>query len=155
MGNASSSVQDPGQQCIVSMFPVQMHQIPSQQEPLFGECEEAMLTVSVSFGSSALFKWKGKSYSETEAHLCCLGHDGQCQDKFLHCTSPSLEQDRYVPLDQTTCSLLFLSEGGSGMLFANVCAGFISSCHGDSGKWRFFFFGFSLVPCACGRCWRG
>ena len=26
------------------------------------------------------------------------------------------------------------------MLFANVCAGFISSCYGDCGEWRFFGF---------------
>ena len=31
---------------------------------------------------------------------CCLGHgdilvmDGQCQDEFLHCTDPGLEQER-------------------------------------------------------------
>ena len=30
-------------------------------EPLFGECGEAKLIVSVSFGSSAVFKWKGQS----------------------------------------------------------------------------------------------
>ena len=47
-----------------------------------------------------LIKWKGKSCSDNEAHLCCLGHgdtlvmDGQCQDKFLHCTSPGVEHER-------------------------------------------------------------
>ena len=43
-------------------------------EPLFGECGEAKLIVSVSFGSQAFLKWKGKSCSDNEAHLCCLGH---------------------------------------------------------------------------------
>ena len=63
-------------------------------EPLFGECGEAKLIVSMSLGTSALFKWKGKSCPDSEAHLCCLGHgdslvmDGQCQDEFLHCTDP-------------------------------------------------------------------
>ena len=59
------------------------------------ESVEAKLIVSVSFGSSTLFKWKGKSCSVYEAHLCCLGHgdilvmDGQCQDEF-----PSLYESR-------------------------------------------------------------
>ena len=64
-------------------------------------CSESVkLIVSVSFGSQALFKWKGKSCPDGEAHLCCLGHgdilvmDGQCQDEFLHCTDPGLEQER-------------------------------------------------------------
>ena len=58
------------------------------------------LIVSVSFGSQALFKWKGKSCSDGEASSCCIGHgdilvmDGQCQDEFLHCTNPGLEQER-------------------------------------------------------------
>ena len=62
-------------------------------EPLFGECGETS-------GASALLKWKGKSCPDNEAHLCCLCHgdslvmDGQCQDAFLHCTDPCLEQER-------------------------------------------------------------
>ena len=66
-------------------------------EPLFGECGEAKLVVSVSFGSSAVFKWKGQSCPEYEGNSCCLGllvMDGQCQDEFLHCTDPGLEQER-------------------------------------------------------------
>ena len=69
-------------------------------EPLFGECGEAKLIVSVGLGNFALFKWKGKSCSDNEAHSCCLGHgdilvmDGQCEDEFLHCTDPGLEQER-------------------------------------------------------------
>ena len=66
----------------------------------------------LSFGSSAVFKWKGQSCPDDDANLCCLGRgdklvmDGQCQDKFLHRTDPCREQERkkrYVPLDHTTC----------------------------------------------------
>ena len=55
-------------------------------EPLFGERGEAKLIVSVSFGTPALFKWKGKSCPGNDGNSCCLGHgdilvmDGQCQD---------------------------------------------------------------------------
>ena len=72
----------------------------SDDEPLFGKCGDAKLIVSVSFGSSALFKWKRQSCSHNEAHLCWLGYggilvmDGQCQDEFLHRTDPGREQDR-------------------------------------------------------------
>ena len=38
-------------------------------EPLFGQCGEAKLIDSVSFGIRALFKWNGKSCSE--AGSCC------------------------------------------------------------------------------------
>ena len=56
--------------------------------------------VSVSFGTRALFKWKGKSCPDCEAFSCSLEHgdllvmDGQCQDEFLHCTDSGLEQER-------------------------------------------------------------
>ena len=72
----------------------------SDDEPLFGEYGEAKLNVSVSFGSSAVFRWKRQSCPDDEGHLCCLGHgdilvmDGQCQDKFLHRTDPCREQER-------------------------------------------------------------
>ena len=58
------------------------------------------LIVSVSFGTQAAFKWKGKSCPDGEAHLCCLGPgdilvlDGQGQDEFLHCADPGLDQER-------------------------------------------------------------
>ena len=54
----------------------------------------------MSFGSSAVFKWRRQSCPDDEGRLCFLGHgdilvmDGQCQDKFLHCTDPGLEQER-------------------------------------------------------------
>ena len=75
----------------------------SDNEPLFGERKEAKLNVSVSFGTQALFKWKGKSCPNSDANSCWLGHgdihvmDGQCQDEFLHClhcTDPGSEWER-------------------------------------------------------------
>ena len=41
---------------------------------MFGECGEAKLNVSVSFGTRALFKWKGKSCPDSEASSCWLDH---------------------------------------------------------------------------------
>ena len=118
-------------------------------EPLFGEFGEAKLVVSVSYGRSAVFKWKGQSCPDNEAQLCWLGHgdilvmDGQCQDEFLHCTDPGRDQDRinvtFRGIKQHAPSCSFLGTRVC-MLFANVCAGFISSCYGDSGKRLFLGF---------------
>ena len=72
----------------------------SDDEPLFGKRGEAKLIVSVSFGTQALFKWKGTSCPSTDGHSCWLAHcdilvvDGQCQDEFYHCTDPGYEQER-------------------------------------------------------------
>ena len=69
-------------------------------EPLFGECGDAKLIVSVSFGSTAVFSWRRQSCPDDEGHLCCLGNGdilvvgGQCQDEFLHRTDPGREQER-------------------------------------------------------------
>ena len=69
-------------------------------EPLFGECGEAKLIVSVSLGSSAVFRWRRQSCPDDEGHLCCLGHgdilvmDVQCQDEILHPTDPGRQQER-------------------------------------------------------------
>ena len=69
-------------------------------EPLFGKCGDAKLIVSVSLGSSTVFKWRRQSCPDDEGHMCCLGHgdilvmDGQCQDEFLHRTDPRQEQER-------------------------------------------------------------
>ena len=69
-------------------------------EPLFGENGEAKLIVSVSLGSTVLFRWRRQSCPDDEGHLCCFGHgdilvmDGRCQDKFLHRTDPCREQER-------------------------------------------------------------
>ena len=60
-------------------------------ELLFGERWESKLIVSVRFGTEALFKWKGKCCPDGEAGTCCFG---QCQDEFLRCTDPGLEQER-------------------------------------------------------------
>ena len=72
----------------------------SGDEQLFGEYGDAKLIVSVSFGSSALFKWRRQSCPADEGGSCRLGHgdilvmDGQCQDEFLHRTDPGREQER-------------------------------------------------------------
>ena len=72
----------------------------SDDEPLFGERGEPKLIVTVSFGTSALFKWKDKSCPGNVTNSCWLGHgdllvmDGQCQDEFLHCTDPGSDQER-------------------------------------------------------------
>ena len=75
------------------------------------------LIVSVSFGSQAPFRLKGKSCLDGDASSCYLGHgdknvmDGQCQDKTLHCTDPSLEQERtnvtfrWIRQHTTSCPL--------------------------------------------------
>ena len=87
-------------------------------EPLFGECGDAKLIVSVSSGSSAVFRWRRQSCPDDEGHLCWLGHgditvvDGQCQDEFLHRTDPGREQERinvmlrWVKQHVSSCPLL-------------------------------------------------
>ena len=113
-------------------------------EPLFGKCGDAKLIVSVSFGSSALFRWRRQSCSDDEGHLCWLGHgdvlvmDGQCQDEFLHCTDPGLEQERInvtfrwvrqraasCPLFKAgvACCLPTCAQGSSGPVMGNVGSG--------------------------------
>ena len=62
---------------------------------------DAKLIVSVSFGSSALFRWRRQSCSDDEGHLCWLGHgdilvmDGQCQGRVssLHELRPGFGTD--------------------------------------------------------------
>ena len=69
-------------------------------KPLFGKCGDAKLIVSVSFGSSALFRWRRQSCPDDKGHFIPLGHGdilvvgGQCQDEFLHRTDPGREQER-------------------------------------------------------------
>ena len=101
---------------------------------------DAKLIVSVSLGTFALFKWRRQSFSSDEGRSCRLDHgdilvmDGQCQDEFLHRTDPGREQERinitfrWVKQHVSSCPLL---KGRGGMLFANVCEGFISSCYGE------------------------
>ena len=63
-------------------------------------CGGAKLIVSVSLGSSAVFRCRRQSCPNDDGHLCWLGHgdilvmDGQCQDEFLHRTDPGREQER-------------------------------------------------------------
>ena len=89
----------------------------SDDEPLFRECGDAKLIVSVSLGSSAVFRWRRQSCSDDDGHLCCLGHGdilvmgGQCQEEFLHRTDPGREQERinltfrWVKQDVSSCPL--------------------------------------------------
>ena len=133
-------------------------------EFLFGECGEAKLIVSVSLGSTAVFRWKRQSCPDDEGHLCCLGHgdilvmDGQGQDEFLHRMDPGREQERINVTFRWSNNMfppvpLFM--GRSGMLFANVCARFICSCYWDFGVGHlafFVLFGFFWVCCTFGDC---
>ena len=72
----------------------------SDDEPLFGECGDPNLILSVSFGATALFKWTAKSCLDSAACSCWLDHgdllitDGRAQDECVHCTDPGLEQER-------------------------------------------------------------
>ena len=121
-------------------------------EPLFGECGEAKLIVSVSFGTTALLKWKGKSCPDSEAHLCCPGHgdilvmDGQCQDKFLRCTDPGLEQERinvtFRWIKQHVASCSFLKAGVACCLptYAQGSSVSVTGFVGNGGVWAFCVF---------------
>ena len=128
----------------------------SDDEPLFGERGEAKLIVSVSFGTPALFKWKGKSCSNNDGNSCWLGHgdtlvmDGQCQDEFRHCTDPGSDQDRsnitFRWVKQHVISCFFLRTGVACCL---------PTCALVRSWWRmvvFLLLGFFLVPCASWRC---
>ena len=109
-------------------------------EPLFGKCADAKLIVSVRLGSSVVFRWRRQPCPDDEGHLCCLGlgdilvMDGQCQDEFLQRTDPGREQDRinitfrWIKQHASSCPLF---KAGVACWFANVCAGFISSCYGE------------------------
>ena len=69
-------------------------------EPLFGKCGDAKIIVSVSLGTFALSRWRRQSCPSNNENSCRLDHgdilvmDGQCQDEFLHRTSPGREQER-------------------------------------------------------------
>ena len=103
-----------------------------------------------------------KSCLDGEVSSCCMGHgdilvmDGQCQDEFLHCTDPGLEQERinvtfrWIKRHSVSCSL----RTGNSLLFANVCAGFICCCYG--GCWGWCIFGTLGAPWTLvqmRRCW--
>ena len=135
----------------------------SDYEQLFGEHREIKPIVSVSFGTQALFKWKGKSCPNNDANSCWLDHgdilvmDGQGQDEFYHCTDPGSGQERinvtFRWIKQHVASCSFFFKDRCGMLFANVYAGFVCSWCGDGGEWlNLGLSGFFSVPCTYGRC---
>ena len=88
----------------------------SDDEPLFGECGDAKLIVSVSLGSSAVFRWRRQSCLDDDGHLCWLGHGdilvmgwpmpGRVPASYGSWSGTGMDQS-YVPLGQTAC--LFLS----------------------------------------------
>ena len=118
--------------------------------------------MSVSFGTQALFRWKGKPCPHGEASLCCVRHgdilvmDGQCQDEFLHRTDLARNRNGSTLRSVGSNNMLPPVPYGQGiMLFANVCAGFICCCYEGCWVWRFLgHSGCSLESCAYGRCWR-
>ena len=109
---------------------------------MMSRCLESVGKQSSSFGTEALFKWKGESGPDGEVGLCCLGHgdilvmDGQCQDVRMSSRSGTRTDQRYVPLDPTVCCILFFPKIRCCVLSANVCAGFFCSCCGVCGEWR-------------------
>ena len=123
-------------------------------EPLFGEYGEAKLNVSVSFGSTTVFRWKRQSCPDDEGHLCCLGHgdilvmDGQCQDKFLHRTDPCREQERinvtfrWVKQHVSSCTLF---KAGVACCLPTCAQGLSVPVTGDFGFWVWRFFVFVLL----------
>ena len=133
----------------------------SDDEPLFGEYGGAKLIVSVSFGSSAVFRWRRQSCPDDEGRLCYLGHgdilvmDGQCQDKFPHRTDACREQEQInvtfqwikqhvsaCPLFKAgvACCLPTCAQGSSVPVIENVTLD-VFLC----------FFGFFSVSCAYGE----
>ena len=125
-----------------------------------GEFGEAKLIVSVSLGGSAVFQMEAsvpvlmmKDTCAVSAMVTYLSWMADVRTSFF--IVRILVGNRngstyYVPLDQTTCFLLSFVQGRSGMLFANVCAGFIRSCYEDFWVWHFLGFLASLL---CLVCW--
>ena len=129
-------------------------------ELLFGKCGDAKLIVSVSLGNFALFRWRRQSCS-SEGSSCRLDHgdilvmDGQCQDEFLHRTSPGREQDRinitfrWVKQHVPSCPLF---KAGVACCLPTCAQGSSVPVMGNAIHGVFFvFFGFSLVSCAYGE----
>ena len=126
----------------------------SDDEPLFGGSGVHKLIVSVSFGASALFKWKGKSCLDSVERSCWLDHgdilvmDGQCQDEFLHCTSPGLECGRinvtyrWVVQHTHFCSLF-----KAGMVCCLPTCAKGSSVHVMGNLGYGCFWAFLFLPC--------
>ena len=131
----------------------------SDDEPLFGECGDAKLIVSVSFGSSAVFRWRRQSCPSDEGHFCWLDHgdilvmDGQCQDEFLHRTDPGWAQDRinvtFRWVKQHASSCLLLRTGVACCL--PTCAQGLSGPLMENFGFGVFFFLVLLVSLLCTR----
>ena len=72
----------------------------SDDVALLADRGDPKLNVSLSLGSSALFKRKPRSRADGEERSCWLHHgdllvmDGCCQDEYLHCTDPRLGGER-------------------------------------------------------------
>ena len=129
-------------------------------EPLFGESREAKLIVSVSLGN-ALFRWRRQSCSSDEGRSCRLDNgdilvmDGQCQDEFLHRTSPGREQDRiyitfrWVKQHVSSCPLL---KAGVACCLPLCAQGSSVPVMGEFCFWRFLgFLAFSWCLVHMGR----
>ena len=130
-------------------------------EPLFGRAGCSMLIVPVSFGSQALFRWKGKSCLDGDASSCYFGHgdilviDGQCQDEFLHCTDPGLEQERinvtFRSIRQHACSCPL--RAGVVCCLPTCAQGFSVPVMENGGLAPLGFCGGSLGSCVYGGYW--
>ena len=130
-------------------------------EPLFGKCGDAKLIVSVSLGSFALFRWRRQSCPSDEGGSCCLGHDdilvmdGQCQDEFLHRTSPGRDQERinitFRWVKQHVSSCLLFGTGVACCLPTGAHGSSVPVMGNASYGDFFWFFGFFLVSCAYGE----
>ena len=130
-------------------------------EPLFGEYGDAKLIVSVSLGSSALFRWRRHSCPDDEGHLCWLGHgdilvmDGQCHDEFLHCTGSGRDQERinvtFRWIKQHPSSCPFLRTGIASCLPTCAQGSSVPNTGNLGHEVIVFFFGFFFVSCAYGE----
>ena len=140
--------------CLGRKLRVEWH---SDNEPLFGERGETKLIVSVSFGTSALFKWKGKSCPSNVVNSCFHGHgdilvmDGQCQDEFLLCTDPGSDQERinvtFHRIKQHVASCSFVRTGVACCL--PTCARFFSVLGTELVEKDFFFAFWLLLGAWC------
>ena len=96
----------------------------SDNEGLFGKQEESKLIVSLSFGVSALFKWKPGPSLDSDASSSWLHHgdllvmDGCCQDEYLH-----FSDEYYLSVDQEPRSSVSFGYWGR-VLPANMRKGF-------------------------------
>ena len=110
----------------------------SDNEPPFGERGDPKLIVSTSFGTRALFKWKGKSCPDSEANSCWLDHGDLLVMEWW-------TSSFYVRILVWNRSGLTSRSGGSNNMLLPVpgvacclptCAGFIRFCFGVGGERR-------------------